>query len=548
MMHENKNNTVSEEGMHDYVVIGGGSAGCALTGRLIEAGASVLLIEAGPRDTHPLIHIPAGFTRLLSSPLLSRHETQPQTAMDGRKRILPQGRVLGGGSSVNALIYIRGQHEDYDDWASAGCNGWSFREVLPYFKRAEDNERFDNGYHATGGPLGVSDLKQVCELSRGFVRAAQQAGIPFTPDFNGERQNGVGFNQITARNNRRCSAAVAYLRAAEKSDRLTVVTDATVQRILIEGDQAVGVEYTHKGQRVQARGSKEVILSAGAIQSPKLLMLSGIGRAEELQRHGIPLLHELPGVGQNLQDHAEIGTIAYCHGQYGYYGQDNALNTVKNGLQYLMFGSGPVSSNVTEACAFVNTDNAQERPNAQMHFVPIVFFDLDQETIKKPGATINTCVLRPMSRGEIRLTDNKADTPPHIDPRYFAHPEDRRVAIKGLNLSREILAQPAMRAYTGEEVFPGLNVRSDEALLTYISERAKTVYHPVGTCKMGDDDLAVVDPQLRVRGLRNLRVVDASIMPNLISGNTNAPSIMIGEKAADMILGRAALPASTAPF
>jgi len=534
--------------MHDFVVVGGGSAGCALTGRLIEAGASVLLIEAGPRDTHPLIHIPAGFTRLLSSPLLSRHETQPQTAMDGRKRILPQGRVLGGGSSVNALIYIRGQHEDYDDWARAGCNGWSFREVLPYFKRAEDNERFDNGYHATGGPLGVSDLKQVCELSRGFVRAAQQTGIPFTADFNGERHNGVGFNQITARNNRRCSAAVAYLRSAEKSNRLTVVTDATVQRILIEGDQAVGVEYTHKGHRIQVRASKEVILSAGAIQSPKLLMLSGIGPREELQRHGIPLLHELPGVGQNLQDHAEVGTIAYCHGKYGYYGQDNALNTVKNGLQYLMFGSGPVSSNVTEACAFVNTDNAQERPNAQMHFVPIVFFDLDQDIIKKPGATINTCVLRPMSRGEIRLTDSKADTPPRIDPRYFAHPEDRRVAIKGLNLSREILAQPAMRKYTGEEIFPGLNVRSDEALLSYIGQRAKTVYHPVGTCKMGDDDMAVVDPELRVHGLRNLRVVDASIMPNLISGNTNAPSIMIGEKAADMILGRAPLPVSAAHF
>jgi choline dehydrogenase len=529
--------------MHDYVVIGGGSAGCALTGRLVEAGASVLLIEAGPRDTHPLIHIPAGFTRLLSSPLLSRHQTQPQDTMDGRPRILPQGRVLGGGSSVNALIYIRGQQEDYDDWADAGCDGWSFREVLPYFKRAEDNERFDNRYHATGGPLGVSDLKQVCELSRGFVRAAQQAGIPFTPDFNGERQNGVGFNQITARNNKRCSAAVAYLRAAEKTDRLTVITDATVQRVLLEGDQAVGVEYRHKGQVHQVKAGKEVILSAGAIQSPKLLMLSGIGPAAELERHSINVRHALPGVGQNLQDHAEIGTIAYCHGPYGYYGQDNVFNTMKNGLQYLLYGNGPVSSNVTEACAFINTDDPQTRPNAQMHFVPIVFFDLDQDVIKQPGATINTCVLRPMSRGEVRLANTDADSAPLIDPRYFAHPEDRRVAIKGLNLAREILAQPAMRRYTGEEVFPGLKVRSDEDLLTYINQRAKTVYHPVGTCKMGTDEMAVVDPQLRVRGLRNLRVVDASVMPNLISGNTNAPSIMIGEKAADMILDRTPLAA-----
>jgi choline dehydrogenase-like flavoprotein len=339
---------------------------------------------------------------------------------------------------------------------------------------------------------------------------------------------------------------VAYLRAAEKSDRLTVITDATVQRILVERNQAVGVEYTHKGQVVQARSSKEVILSAGAIQSPKLLMLSGIGPVQELERHGIPVLHVLPGVGQNLQDHAEVGTIAYCHGQYGYYGQDNAFNTVKNGLQYLLFGSGPVSSNVTEACAFINTDDASARPNAQMHFVPIVFFDLDQETIKKPGATINTCVLRPMSRGDVRLASTSAATAPLVDPCYFAHPEDRRVAIKGLNLAREILAQPAMRNYTEEEIFPGPNVRSDEALLSYIGQRAKTVYHPVGTCKMGTDDMAVVDPELRVRGLLNLRVVDASIMPNLISGNTNAPSIMIGEKAADMILGRRALPVASA--
>lgn len=527
--------------MHDYIVIGGGSAGCTVTGRLAQAGASVLLLEAGPRDTNPLIHIPAGFTRLLSTKLLYQYQTTPQTGLDGRPRILPQGRALGGGSSVNALIYVRGQREDYDEWANLGCDGWSYDEVLSYFKHAEDNDRLDNTYHGTGGPLGVSDLRQICDLSRGFVRAAQQAGIPFTSDFNGERQTGVGFNQITARNNKRCSAAVAYLRQAEATGRVTVVTGAQVNRILLENGRAVGVEYLHHGNRTEARGSKEVILSAGAVQSPKLLMLSGIGPSAELTRHGIGQAHELPGVGRNLQDHAEVGAIAFCTGKYGYFGQDSALNTVKNGLQYVLFGSGPVASNVTESCAFLNVDDPSGRPNIQMHFVPIVFFDSDQEQIKRAGATINPCVLRPASRGELRLASADPAQAPNLNPNYFADPEDRRLAVKGLNKAREILDKPALRAYVSDEAYPGPEVRTDEQVFDYIRHRAKTVYHPVGTCKMGTDDQAVVDPELRVRGIAGLRVVDASIMPNLVSGNTNAASIMIGEKAADMILGRPAL-------
>ncbi|MGF6767605.1 choline dehydrogenase [Paraburkholderia sp. GAS199] len=531
--------------MYDYVVVGGGSAGSALTGRLIEAGASVLLLEAGPRDRHPLIHIPAGFTRLLSTDLLYHYETVPQTGMDSRPRIVPQGRALGGGSSVNALIYIRGQREDYDDWARAGCSGWSYRDVLPYFRRAEDNERFNDEFHGVGGPLGVEDLVQRCELSTAFVRAGQQAGIRYTPDFNGVRQNGVGFNQITTRRQRRCSAAVAYLRKAEESGRLTIVTGAQVDRIVIKSGRATGVVYRHNGRTVEETGCKEVIVSGGSIQSPRLLMLSGIGPSAELEKHGIPVLSDLPGVGGNLQDHAEFPAVSYCTGRYGYYGQDSVLNMVKNGLQYLMFRTGPVASNVTEACAFINVDEPDERPNVQMHFVPIVFLDLDADTVKKAGATINPCVLRPMSRGEIRLKSADPAASLSIDPRYLQHPEDCRIAVKGLKAAREVLAQDALRQYTEEESLPGPSVRGDAELLEFIRRRAKTVYHPVGTCKMGMDDEAVVDPELRVRGIAGLRVVDASIMPNLISGNTNAASIMIGEKAADMVLGRPLMTAAT---
>ncbi|WP_175857701.1 GMC family oxidoreductase N-terminal domain-containing protein [Burkholderia anthina] len=527
--------------MFDYIVVGGGSAGSALTGRLIDAGASVLLLEAGPRDKHPLIHVPAGFTRLLPTHLLYHYETVPQVGMDSRPRVVPQGRTLGGGSSVNALIYIRGQREDYDEWQRGGCDGWSYRDVLPYFRRAEHNERFHDAYHGAGGPLSVEDLVQRSELTTAFVRAGQEAGIPYSPDFNGARQNGVGFNQITTRERRRCSAAVAYLRKAEQSGRLKIVTGAQVDRIVIEGGRAVGVEYRHGGRKVVERGCKEVIVSGGSIQSPRLLMLSGIGPAAQLEQHGIPVIQDLPGVGANLQDHAEFPAVSYCTGRYGYFGEDTPLNTVKNGLQYLLFRSGPVASNVAEACAFINVDEPEARPNVQLHFLPIVFLDLDAETIKRAGATINPCVLRPMSRGEIRLTSADPDAKLEIDPRYFQHPEDCRLAVKGLKAAREILAQDALRQYTGEEALPGPSVHSDDDLLDYIRRRSKTVYHPVGTCKMGVDGAAVVDPALRVRGVAGLRVVDASIMPNLISGNTNAASIMIGEKAADTILGKQSL-------
>ncbi|MGA0543081.1 GMC family oxidoreductase [Neotabrizicola sp. VNH66] len=533
--------------MADYIIAGGGSAGSALAGRLAEAGAKVLVLESGPRDRHPLIHIPAGFVKLLDSNLLYHYATERQPALNGRAPVMPQGHVLGGGGSVNAAIYIRGQRSDYDGWAQSGAAGWSYRDVLPYFRRAEDNDRLADDYHGNGGPLGVSDLRQITDLTRAFVRAAQEAGIPYTPDFNGARQRGVGFNQTTTRNGRRCSAAVGYLRPAMKTGNLEVRTGCLVTRILFEGDRAVGVEYARGGRLEQVRAAEEVILSAGAVQTPKLLMLSGVGPEAELARHGIAVKHRLEGVGQNLQDHLEFPAVRFCTGQHGYHGEDSFFRAIKNGLQYLLFKSGPVMSNVTEACAFMNVDDMEAEPNIQMHFVPIVFMEGDEQPVKRAGATVNPCVLRPESRGEIRLRSADPAENPVIDPRYLSAPEDMRLSVKALNLARRILSQPAFAPFVEpQEAFPGAGLQDEAALQAYIRARGKTVYHPVGTCRMGTDDRAVVDPDLRVRGLRNLRVVDNSIMPALISGNTNAPAIMIGEKASDIIRGLPPLPPSNA--
>lgn len=534
--------------MVDYVVVGGGSAGSALAGRLALADAGkVLVIEAGPRDSNPLIHIPAGFVKLLDTDLLYHYKTERQAALNGRSPIMPQGAVLGGGGSVNAAIYVRGQRRDYDDWARLGADGWGYSDVLPYFRRAEDNDRFSDAYHGTNGPLGVSDPRQITDLTRAFVRSAQEAGIPFTSDFNGARQRGVGFNQTTTRNGRRCSAAVGYLRPAMKTGNLEIRTSCHVTRILFEGDRATGVEYLRHGKIETVRADKEVILSAGAVQTPKLLMLSGVGPEAELRRHGIAVKHRLDGVGQNLQDHLEFPAIRYCTGRYGYYGEDTFFRSIRNGLQYLFFKSGPVMSNVTEACAFVNVDDMDAEPNIQMHFVPIVFMDSDQESVKRAGATVNPCVLRPESRGEIRLRSANPADHPIVDPRYLTAPEDMRLSVKALKLAREILAQSSFASFVETtEAYPGKAIEDDDALAAYVRSKGKTVYHPAGTCRMGHDDMAVVDPELRVRGLRNLRVVDNSIMPTLISGNTNATAIMIGEKASDLVRGLQPLAPSNA--
>ncbi|MCR6497410.1 GMC family oxidoreductase N-terminal domain-containing protein [Shinella sp. CPCC 101442] len=526
--------------MTDYIIVGGGSAGGTLAGRLAQAGAKVLVLESGPSDWHPLIHIPAGFVKLLDGKLLHHYQTEPQPSLDGRAPILPQGHVLGGGGSVNATVYIRGQCADYDGWAEGGAEGWSYRDVLPYFIRAEDNDRLIDAYHGSGGPLGVSDLRHVSDLTRAFVRSAQEAGIPYTSDFNGARQRGVGLVQTTTRNGRRCSAAAAYLRPAHKTGNLDVKTGCLVTRVLFEGDRATGVEYLQRGRLTQVHAGLEVILSGGAIQTPKLLMLSGIGPEEELKRHGITIRERREEIGQNLQDHMEFPAIRFCTGRHGYHGEDSPLRAIKNGLEYLLFRTGPAMSNVTEACAFMNVDDEDAEPNIQMHFAPIVFIDgyLNQK-IRRAGATINPCVLRPKSRGEIRLRSSDAKAHPVVDPRYLSDSDDMRLSLKGLEVARSILAQPAFAPFVEKtEAYPGKDLGDGAALSAYIRGRGKTVFHPVGTCRMGNDECAVVDPQLRVKGMRSLRVVDNSIMPSLVSGNTNAAAIMIGEKASDIMLGR----------
>lgn len=521
--------------MYDYIIVGGGSSGSTLAGRLAAANkGSVLLLEAGKKDTHPLIHIPAGFVKLLDSSYLKHYLTEPQRHLDNEALKLPQGWVLGGGGSVNAAIYIRGQRADYDGWAAAGATGWSYDEVLPYFKRAEGNDRLANEFHGSDGPLGVSDLRHVNELTRAFVKSCQQMGEPFTPDFNGARQRGVGFNQTTTRNARRCSAAVAYLPMGKASGNLTIRTDTFVNRVVLEKGRAVGVEIMENGQTKVIRANKEVILSGGSLQSPKLLMLSGIGPEAELQRHGITVQHRLEGVGQNLQDHLEVGSIRYCTGAHGYYGQDSFFNSIKNGLQYLLFKSGPVASNVTEACCFLNVDNPEDEPNIQLHFLPIVFLEHGGSALKRAGATVNPCVLRPKSRGQLTLRSANPMDAPCVDPNFFSDPDDIRLAVAGLRKASEILAQKAFKPYLQDsEAFP--NTNDEQALVAYWKKHGKTVYHPVGTCRMGEDDMSVVNPQLQVHGIEGLRVVDNSVMPNLVSGNTNSTAIMIGEKASDAI-------------
>lgn len=526
---------------HDYIIVGGGSAGATLAGRILSTSdATVALLEAGSKDTHPLMPLPAGFAKLMPTKHLFHYETAKQPGLDGRSRILPQGRVLGGGSSVNAMVYIRGQAADFDDWADMGAHGWRFDDVLPYFKRAETNQRFSGPYHGTDGPLGVSDIGHISDMSRGFVRAAQDVGHSYNPDFNGQDQAGVGFCQVTIRQNRRSSSARAYLYQHLKNPRLTLVTGAVASKVELSGNRAVGVTYRKGGQSHTLHASGEIILSAGAIATPKLLMLSGIGPEDELSRHGIDLAVRLPGVGQNFHDHCEVPVIAFCRPgeRHGYFGQDKGLRMLRNGLQFLATGTGPAASNVVEGHCFASTGLNGARPDVQMQFLPLVYLDLmDRPIINKPGATINTCVLRPKSRGQVTLASADPAVPAVIDPRYLSDPGDVETTFRGLEMAREVMASRLMREFVKEEAMPGPDIRSADALREFIGAYGKTVYHPAGTCRIGIDDMAVVDPELRVHGVDGLRIADASVMPVVTSGNTNAPSIMIGERASDFVLG-----------
>ena len=533
---------------YDYVIAGGGSAGCVLASRLSANGASVLLLEAGPADTHPFIHIPAGFTKLSGPKVNWGYRTVPQKHLNGREMWYPQGRTLGGGSSINAMIYTRGHPSDYDRWEAAGAAGWSYEDVLPYFRRAEANGRFSNRYHGVDGPLAVSDPVSPLKITAGFIKAAQEAGIPYNPDFNGADQEGVGYHQTTTRNGRRGSASVSYLRPARGRKNLKVVTGAQVRRILVEKGRAVGVEYRREGgsSLERADASQEVLVTSGAIGSPKLLMLSGVGPAEYLRSLGVPVMADIPGVGENLQDHLDCYTVYDCNGPHSYYGVNQYAKQAWWGIQYLLFRNGPVTTNIVEAGAFVKADPASDIPDTQLHFLPAYVVDHGMMRIPGYGVCLYTNLLRPKSRGNVRLASADPDKAPLIDPNYLSDPEDRRMAIVGLRLAREIMASPSMRSYLARERMPGPEKTSDADLAAYVREWAKTDYHPVGTCKMGVDSLAVVGPDLRVKGIDRLRICDSSVMPLEISANTNAPTIMIAEKASDLILAAVGnAPAST---
>ena len=525
--------------MYDYVIVGGGSAGCVLAARLSEmSDARVLLLEAGPTDDNRYIHWPVGFAKMTAGPFTWGLRTAPQRHADDREIPFAQARVIGGGSSINAEVYTRGCPEDYDRWADAeGCPGWSFAEVKPYLLRAEGNDTFAGADHGTDGPLGVSSLSPNL-MTKVFVQACQQAGIPYNPDFNGPSQAGSGVYQTTTRNARRCSAAVGYLRPALGRPNLTVETGCLTTRILVEHGAAVGVEYVRMGKSHTARAEREVLVTSGAIGSPKLLMLSGIGPADELKALGIAPVHDLPSVGANLHDHYGTDVVYALKGSWSFDKYQKWYWALLAGLEYQLFGKGPVASNIVEGGAFWWVDRTAPTPDTQFHFLAGAGVEEGVPPVPTgSGVTLTSYYLRPRSRGRVALTSADPAVAPLVDPNYLAEPGDLAMSVEGLKLMREIMGQPVFARYLAGEHLPGAAIRSDAECADYIRRQGRTCYHPVGTCRMGSDAGAVVDPQLRLRGIERLRVCDSSVMPSLVSSNTNAPSIMIGEKASDLVRG-----------
>jgi choline dehydrogenase len=503
-----------------------------LAARLSEnPDCSVLLIEAGPKDTNPLIHMPAGYCAL-GQRFMWGYRSAPLRSAHNRSIELPQGRVLGGGSSVNAMVFTRGTARDYDRWATKyGCDGWSFRDVLPYFRRSETNTTFANEYHGDSGPIGVSDVVPD-RLTRAFVRAAQQAGLPYNADFNGLNPEGCGVYQATIRDGRRCSAAAAYLGMAKGRRNLTVRTGATVHRVLVENSRAVGVSYLDKGRITNAYVDREVILAAGAVGSPKLLMLSGIGSADDLRKLGIPVVQSLAGVGQNLHDHARVDLLYELNGAHSIDAYKSLFRAVTAGVEYLLFHRGPVASNFISSGGFWWSDWQEHDPDLQFFFVP-----MSAGVPYRNGCSMNLYTLRPRSRGSVALQSADPAAHPLIDPNMLEDPHDLDQTIDGIKTCQSIMSQSSMTQYLRREFSPGPEVKTQQQYAHYARNMVETGYHLVGTCKMGIDDSAVVGPDLRVRGVDSLRVCDASIMPEIVSSNTNGPAIMIGEKAADLIRG-----------
>jgi len=526
--------------MYDYVIVGGGSAGCVLAARLSEMpDARVLLVEAGPRDTDPFIHMPVGFFRMTGGPLVWGWETAPLRHANHRTAVYPQARVLGGGSSINAEIFTRGCPEDYDAWAQDhGCDGWSWHDIRPYFVKSERNASLGGENHGIDGPLGVSHLPSPNRVSLAYVQGCMDFGMPYNPDFNSGKQEGAGLYQTTTWNGRRSSTAVAYLKPAMKRPNLAVRTGLFVTRIVVENGRAAGIEVIDKGRAVTIRAGSEVILTAGAIGSPKLLMLSGIGPAGHLKQVGVAVVHDLPGVGQNFHDHFSTDVTWVLNGPHSYDKYKKPHWKLWAGMQYLMFRDGPVASNIVEAGAFWWSDRSEKTPDLQFHFLAGAGVEEGVGTVPGGnGATCNSYQVRPKSRGSVTLRSANPLDAPVIDPNSFAEPDDLVRHIDAIKITQEVGRTRSMRQFVAAEHFPGPACKTRQDYEDIARTHARSSYHPTGTCKMGKDEMSVVDPAMKVRGLDGLRVCDSSTMPRLVSSNTNAPTIAMAEKAADLIRG-----------